>query len=197
MQYWIFSYLFIFFRQKETPKMTEHTNLLTQIKSIKSEVQHILTPAKLGLTTNEIIKDYLDFTTEQTFPNHDFGFINPDDFLKSEHFRDVLEFKNGKWHALDNEKTRHIRKFVKEQRSGRNRCRKGPGPRPAPGPRPIRQYHHRPSYRRRIDNYNEFANLDEIFKSIKEKQDQEDKVKNSTSSSNMIAPSYTNNPLLQ
>ena len=171
--------------------MTEYTNSLT-LKSIKSEVEHILTPAKLGLTTNELIKDYLDFNAEQTFPNRDYGYANPDDFLKSIHFKDILEFKNGKWHALDNEKTRHIRKMVKGQRTSKNTIsRKEPFRQ-----QNVQNRNQNYMYKKKINNYNEYSNLDGYLTSIKERQDQENQIKTSTSSSQIITPSYTKNPLL-
>ena len=50
-------------------------------------------------------------------------------------------------------------------------------------------------YKKKINNYNEYSNLDGYFKSIKDRGDQENQIKTSIPSSQIINPSYTKNPL--
>ena len=170
--------------------MTEPDHFL-KLKSIKSEIRCLLTSAaKYGLTTNSLIKDYQDICSEY-FPYHDFGFTSPDDFLKSKHFEEICYLKNGKWHAKINEKTEHIRKLVKGQKSNGLTSMKGNKGQYNFNSNQI--FHTiRNTCKKKINNHHEFAKEDEIFKSIKEKENANKQILSSIS--NLAISSAPNKP---
>ena len=97
--------------------MTKPQDNFLRLKNIKSEIFCLIkSTGKYGLTTQSLINDYSDATSE-IFPNYDFGFTNPDDFLKSKHFEDTCYLKNGKWYSCSKEKTNHLDKLIYGQRS--------------------------------------------------------------------------------
>ena len=160
--------------------MTDQDNA-QKLKAIKSDLRACLTSAKFGLTTNELLKDYKEVTGESTFPNLEFGFVNPNDFLKSEFFSDIMKFENEKWHVIVNENSKHIRDFVEGQRSDRNKDGKWKNQK--------NQKQNQSKPKRKSSDF-DIDECDEIFKDLKIRHGKE-KIVGKTDSSSVIQSTVT------
>merc|ERR1712000_37962 len=104
---------------KPKPEILTEEDKAILLKEVKLDLRSILNSAKAGLTSYQLINDYLDITFQTSFPNEKFSCSHPDKFFQI-HCQDIMK-KNltNKWIVISSSRMAHINKLVTGQRSDR------------------------------------------------------------------------------
>jgi hypothetical protein len=90
------------------------------LKEIKIEIRSLLISSQNGLRENELCRDYSLFNCQRSLPYQIFGYSTVTDFLNS--LTDILyRSSDGYIHPIVDQSTKHIYKFVQQQRTNKKK----------------------------------------------------------------------------
>lgn len=90
------------------------------LNEIKIEIRSLLISSQNGLRENELCRDYSLFNCQRSLPYQIFGYSTVTDFLNS--LTDILyRSSDGYIHPIVDQSTKHIYKFVQQQRTNKKK----------------------------------------------------------------------------